>query len=310
MIELLAAGDDNVSRCELFDEADLDTALARFDELRPQARPLENAATRVSERMDAYYAARDWDAMTEILADAHYNDDRRRVVNGGIRHGRDLDIANMRAAADLGATNVTSTVIATRGEGLTLRRARYSGRDPRPEAFHTEVLYIVEIDADERILAFVLFDLNDIDAAFEELDARYGAGEAAEHAHTWSVIAALYAGFNRRERPSTTPGWSFIDHRRLISVEAGDLDTFISATLDQFPSIGMYMETVHRLSDLGVVVTHTARGISDEDFDAEWRMIDIFTVEGGLISRCEMFDEADLAAALAKFDELSADASN
>ena len=33
-------------------------------------------------------------------------------------------------------------------------------------------------------------------------------------------------------------------------------------------------------------------------------MIAIFTVEGDLISRCEIFDEADLDAALARFDEL------
>ncbi len=29
------------------------------------------------------------------------------------------------------------------------------------------------------------------------------------------------------------------------------------------------------------------------------------TIEGDLISRCEMFDEADLDAALARFDELT-----
>ena len=34
-------------------------------------------------------------------------------------------------------------------------------------------------------------------------------------------------------------------------------------------------------------------------------MIDLCTVEGDLISRLEMFDEADLDAALARFDELS-----
>ncbi len=33
-------------------------------------------------------------------------------------------------------------------------------------------------------------------------------------------------------------------------------------------------------------------------------MIDIFT-KGDLISRCEMFDEADIDAAIARFDELS-----
>ena len=60
----------------------------------------------------------------------------------------------------------------------------------------------------------VLFDLDDIDAAFEELDARYLAGEAAPHAHTWSVIAQAYAAFNRRELAATTPDWVNIDHRR------------------------------------------------------------------------------------------------
>ena len=61
---------------------------------------------------------------------------------------------------------------------------------------------------------------------------------------------------------------------------------------------------MHRLSDLGAVVTQAANGTSQEGFDAEWRMIDLLTVEGDLISRCEIFDEADLDAALARFDEL------
>ena len=48
-----------------------------------------------------------------------------------------------------------------------------------------------------------------------------------------------------------------------------------------------------------------SHGTSQEGFDAEWRVIDLFTVEGDLISRCELFDEADIDAALARFDELS-----
>ena len=67
----------------------------------------------------------------------------------------------------------------------------------------------------------------------------------------------------------------------------------------------MYIETVHRLTDLGAVVTQASHGTSQEGFDAEWRDIGILTVEGDLISRCEIFDEADLDAALARFDELS-----
>ena len=73
------------------------------------------------------------------------------------------------------------------------------------------MLDVVEIDADDRIAALVMFDPDDIDAAFAELDARYLAGEAAAHAHTWSVIAAAYAALNRHELPATTPDWR--EHR-------------------------------------------------------------------------------------------------
>jgi hypothetical protein len=78
----------------------------------------------------------------------------------------------MRAVADVGVKNMTSTVLATRGERLALSRFLLSGRDERPEAFHTELLGVFEINADGRIVARVWFDLDDIDAAFEELDAR------------------------------------------------------------------------------------------------------------------------------------------
>ncbi len=60
------------------------------------------------ERFRTYFAARDWDAMAELLADDISVDDRRRVVNAGIRHGRDAEIANMRAIADVGFKNITS----------------------------------------------------------------------------------------------------------------------------------------------------------------------------------------------------------
>ena len=113
---------DLLSRYELFDEADLDAALARFDELQPQARRLENAASQVEQRFLTYFATRDWDAYAEILSDDVCIDDHRHVVNAGVRHGRDAEIANVRALADIGIRSATSTVIAVRGERLFLGR--------------------------------------------------------------------------------------------------------------------------------------------------------------------------------------------
>ena len=86
---LLTVDGDLINRIELFDETDLDAALARFDELSRPAPRLENAASRVYERMWTNFAARDWAAMAETLAPDILDDDRRRVVNAGVRHGRE-----------------------------------------------------------------------------------------------------------------------------------------------------------------------------------------------------------------------------
>ncbi len=166
-------------------------------------------------------------------------------------------------------------------------RVGLSDRDEEPEAFSTEVLAIGEIDADERIVAVVTFDLDDIDAAFAELDARYLAGEAAAHALTWSVIATDYAAFNRRELPEDAD-WVTIDHRPLpISSRPIHKQTSLRVW-DVTPDFGIHSEAVHRLSGFGAVATYQANGASPEGFDGEWRIILLLTVEGDRIDRCEV----------------------
>ncbi len=151
---------------------------------------------------------------------------------------------------------------------------RTSMKSPRHS---TEMLAIGEIDADERLVASVTFDLDEIDAAFAELDARYIAGEAAAHAHTWSVIARTTAAFNRHEILATD--WQTIDHRTLAPIDASDLPAAMRATWDLTPDFSTHIEAVHRLSGFGAVVTYTAYGTSLEGFAAEWRMV--------LPSRCQ-----------------------
>ena len=156
----------------------------------------------MQERFLAHFAARDWDAMGQVFADDYYCDDRRRVVNAGVRHGRDAAIEDLRVAAEIGLmTNITSDIIATRGEHLFLGRTRWSGPDQRPGDFYTEVLNVVEIDPEEGSRRRSCSTLRQtIDAAFKELDARYLAGEAAAHAHTWSLVARRL----RRDQPTRT----------------------------------------------------------------------------------------------------------
>ena len=96
-----------------------------------------------------------------------------------------------------------------------------------------------------------------------------------------------------------------IDHRKVTAFALGDQTAYIRATWDQTPDLKIYIESVHRLNDLGAVITHAAHGTSQEGFDAEWRGITISMIDGDRINHSELFDEDDIDAALARFDELS-----
>src|SRR5262249_33578106 len=136
---LQVVGIDEEGRIALqvkFDVEDIDAAMAELDamqarfEQQPKARRLENAATRVHERFHTHFATRDWEDLAESVGDNSYTDDRRRVVNAGIRHDRDA-VDDLRALADVGFKLTLLGVIAIRGERLALTRVRGSGQDPK-----------------------------------------------------------------------------------------------------------------------------------------------------------------------------------
>ena len=256
-IHLMTVQGDLFNRSELFDETDLDVALARFDQLSRPAPRLENTATHVFERLYSHVAAGEWHAVTQITADNVSVDDRRRVVNAGILHGRDANIKDAQATVDVGFTMTMLDVLATRGERLALTGIRVSGDDP--EAIQNDALQIMEIDAEERIAGVVVFDLEDFDAAIAELDARYLAGEAAAHPRTWSVISSVFAALNRHELPSTTTDFVDIDHRKGTAFAPGELMQYLRAGWEINQEVRPYVEAVHRLNNLGAVVTHSAQ---------------------------------------------------
>ena len=129
------------------------------------------------------------------------------------------------------------------------------------------------------------FDPDDIDAAFEELDSRYIAGEAAAQAHTWSAITRVYAALNRRELPDTAPDFVDIDHRHLAAIRPGDLMAYLRTALEEDSArSSITMRPFIGWTSLGAVVTHVAKGTSRGGFSAEWRITGIYTVEGDLMT--------------------------
>ena len=202
-VVLLTFRDDSMSRCEVFEESDLDTALARFDELNRQVPQLENAATRQNVRLAAAFNRRDLESILgTVAADAQY-DDRRKVLrhkgplNAEFVHGMLTDESK--------SWRLEVESIAIRGDRLALSRHTYrDAADPdRPIA--VEAINLTEVSEDGLARNFTVFDTDDADAAFEELDARFQAGEAANYARTWSTIMGSTMAFNRRQ----IPRWHF-----------------------------------------------------------------------------------------------------
>jgi hypothetical protein len=193
--------------------------------------------------------------------------------------------------------------IAIRGSHLSLAHEVWRDSDEENNPIAVELLTVMEVGDAGLLRVGVAFDPDDIDAAFAELDARYRDGESAAHARTWSVVAGAFSTLNTRQIPETTPGCVNVDHRRGIASE-GNIIAFVDATWDVAPDLVMRIEAVHRLTDLGALVTWVTHGTAQTGFEAEWRGLDILTVDGNLISHAEIFDEADLDAALARFDEL------
>lgn len=295
VIDVVALKGDLFARCELFDEDDLDAALVRFDELQRKSTALVNTATRVCERFRAAYAERDWDALAAMLADGLYNEDRRSVVNAGIRNGREPAMQDLREAAETNVPHFAATEIAIRGERLVLVRGA-TPYENDPAAFRIDSLQLAEIDAARRISAIVMFDVDDFDSALTELDARFMAGEGAPYAHVWSRVVQTYAAFNRQGSPKTTPDGGNIDRRPGGGSAPGQMTPNVSA-ID-------CIVAVHRLSHVGAVFAHTKAGTAAGGWGAEHCEITLLTFDGDTIKNCEMFDQSDLDAALARFDEL------
>ena len=107
-----------------------------------------------------------------------------------------------------------------------------------------------------------------------------------------------YAAFNRHELPATTPDWVNIDHRRGAAFAPGDLTAYVRAP-------GTSRRTSHATSRRASAerprsgrhpcgVMGPRRGLR-----SRVAAVTLLTVDGDLINRNEIFDEADLDAALA-----------
>ena len=90
MINVLTVEGDLISGCE--SSTRRTSTLRSLGSMSSAAGAAAGKRGKPTERLyRTYFASRDWKAMAAILADDIFTDDRRRVVNAGVRQGRDAE---------------------------------------------------------------------------------------------------------------------------------------------------------------------------------------------------------------------------
>jgi ketosteroid isomerase-like protein len=319
--EILMAGVselDDLGRTALVDVYELeqlDQAFARFAEPSTPAvssSPFANAASRSLDRSVRCFNARDWEGMVATYAPAHRMDDRRRLMR--IAVAGEKFFANERLLFEVPGSAWHVELVATRGEQLALCRVRFTagGEDAGPMA--VEMLDLVEVDAEGRRTSLVVFDPDDLDCAYAELDRRYETGEAATYPPLASVFTrAIATGEWDALAALCAPAFVEYDHRPLA---------VLGTTHGPAAWVQNFRMQVELAPDTVLRSNHVRHGANGLLFHLMWQgsreggAYEIPLVataeldEGGKIVRADIYDHDQLDQALARFEELTAPATS
>ena len=311
---------DLINRCELFDEADLDAALARFDELNRPAPQLENAAIRTWARLVDALNRRDVDGfLAGITADGRLDDRRkglRAVMEGPAKGTARINgrASRRKACRELfrapSGWRLEVEPVAIRGSRFSLTRERVRDTEGADRPIVVELMTVMEVTDGGLVHDTVSFDPDDLDGAMAELTARWIASGEVAHPEVIETARRLNEAGNR-------DGWeafatlnadaTFVNHRQLSSPG-------VQTIADHVPSMrtAASLLPAHRV-ELAEILTHSASGLvihlvlkgtSTEGFAVELPVVALILLDGERVTHLENFDPDQRALALARFEEL------
>jgi ketosteroid isomerase-like protein len=301
MIVVTVVAGGRIRRMELFEVEDVDAALARFEELRPD--PLRippNAATRADDRRHDAWKRRDWDAVRALASpDFRFEDrSRRALVSGDV----EMWVENQRFTR---AGAVEREVIATAGDRIALQQILWT-EGPETSPVEREHLRLTEVDTDGRIRASIRFDPDDRRAASAEMRERFWDGEGqCVPAAARDALRALVDHDFERLREVLPEDFVFHDHRRTGLGRLEGAAAFIQS-LDPFAEQApdFCIETLYTvaLGEHGILDVARVWGTlaaSGGAFDGCYARLGIW--RGERIVSMELFEPEDLDRARACF---------
>lgn len=300
------------SHLEMFELDAVDAALARFAELRPDLlRIPPNAATRANDRYHAFCRARDWDGLRAHYHPACVFENRRRLLrsSGGI----EMAIANARHLWELPGVDAERAVLAAPGDRLSLEHWRFTGREDDVLLWERESLIVLEVDAEGRTVAVIIFDVEDRAAASDELAERHARvtfpPPAADRAV--EVIRARRSRDLVRIRAALPAEFHLDDHRRtgLGRIAGAEAYTAALAALFELSPDVTVGHPLHYLAEEtygALSVVHTFGALNDGGaFESVFLVVVRYGNDGPF--HFETFELEDIARARARFAELRPD---
>jgi hypothetical protein len=303
------ARESRIARLDAFPLDEQDVALALFEAVSHRGPGLENACVRRTRRFAQLFAHDDWAEMGRLMSSEDYLfEDRRRGLQTMIRD-RAESIENLRALKAVGVDELPFTVIATRGERLALCRYTLHGRDP-DSSFGAETLVINEVGDDGEMLSGIVFEPEDLDAAFNELNERYLAGEGRAYAHLLRLETNRQR-LHRRDwvtyREQLHDDIVLVDHRPAGAgtLSGPDEVTRYSAVfVELVPNAQLHMIKIVAIETDRMLYHLNVHGSTEEGAAVDRPLLALVAYRDGRLHRFEQFALEDSAAALARFTEL------
>jgi hypothetical protein len=296
-----------ISRCEIFDETDLDAALARFDELTAAAPQLNNAATRARARAADAFNHRDIGGFLSLHdLDGSY-DDRRK----GLRDSGKAEARVMRAVFDAPkGWRMEIEPIAIRGSSLGLTRERWRDTSAVDRPITTETLMLTEV-SDGLIRQTTLFDPDDINEAIGELTSRWIASGQVAHPEVIEAARQSNDAYNRHDWDAIATieaGATYVNHRQLATEHQETIaDHWLSirTLASLLPDMWIEPAEIFTHSAIGIVSNVVVKGTTAEGTAIELPAVILIVFDGAHVMRMEAFDLHQRDLALARFDELN-----
>jgi class 3 adenylate cyclase/tetratricopeptide (TPR) repeat protein len=266
-----------------------------------------NAATRAGDRLVECSAARDWPAHAALFAPTVVFDDRRRLLR--TTGDRDMAIASSRITS-LGGS-ASRTRLATAGQRLGLERVRFGGGDVGSE-WEVDTLHLVEVDAEGRIVALIIFDPDARRAASAEMLERYARSDEMrdvppEMFRAWRALNAHDLDGLRAALPRD---YVYEDHRRTGVGRLESAEAYLASIAPMFELApdaileNLYTIATERHGTLAM--THSFGTLAGGgEFESVY--VVLTRHEGGRLVGLEMFEPEDLPVARARFEALRPD---